>query len=310
MSSDPSSNSIYGIDSSSSVPESSSDDSEMAGLYSKVSKACSESSESDSCSTNPACQCGNHHPPIHEPNPFMFNGNYIQYNFTRGITAATSVFFTMLSKAEQSLANVKEALVVRKLYALKQMMVGPVPLVNSGAALDVNGDVVIRNNLQVHGNINVDTITANTIISGDFTSKSVYLTAGTGGNSLIINPSDGIDLVYANPSNGNVTVFLGTGATGPSGTTGPVFPSNYQITIKDVSLEAVTGTTGGNVYITAPVGAQIETYLSDGTLVASENGSYVLNTNGGSVSFRYFNYSEVGMATWIIISQYLGNQRQ
>lgn len=196
---------------------------------------------------------------------------------------------------QEAFENLSEATVSRNLYGIGHVHAGPFfpdGFIPPASALSVNGDAYI------HGNINANNISQN----------SAYIagTGATAGAELTILPNDGVNIVYANPVNGRIDIHLGnTGVTA-----GTDFASNRSITFKDTTLEAAAGS-ANDIYIWAPAGTRIESYLPDGGLTAADGGAYKLNTSGGSVTFSYavLNIELGTLPTWVIQSQFEGNAR-
>lgn len=168
-------------------------------------------------------------------------------------------------------------------------------------------NINVLNNASVNGDLFVD----GTIDANNIQQNSYVVIGATGGDNITISPQDGINVVYADATQGDVGVMLGN--------TGDVFESNRVITIKDATLEFSMGTSH-NVFIGVPQGTRIETYLPMGNgtdnngyvgLTAADGGIYKLNSSGGSVTFRYFNQNPIpgALPTWVIESQFIGNPR-
>ena len=155
-------------------------------------------------------------------------------------------------------------------------------------------------NLHVAGNLSASSIRQNSVyVKGD-QQKDVYYQITRG---------DGIDVVYVNPIDGPIWIQLGT-----SKDLG--FEANRVIVIKDVTIE-FGQTSANNVNIIVPpteFGApQIRIEYYDGKLLALSSDpliGYVLNTAGGSVTYRYVNSFMPGQSnSWVIQNQFLGNSR-
>jgi hypothetical protein len=117
-----------------------------------------------------------------------------------------------------------------------------------------------------------------------------------------IKPSDNAGAVYVNPINGPIYVVLGSEQ-------GEIdFRNNQTITIKDVSLMYNEGSTY-NVYVTVPSKNQIyiEHYDSTCRLKMSTNGTYIINTSNGAVTYQFAMIN--GKPCWIIKDQFIGNNR-
>lgn len=222
----------------------------------------------------------------------------------------------------------KESTFARNLYGLGKVHAGPLSSDSDDEVLYVNGDAFINGNLGVTGNINAHSASFNTINANNITQTNQYFEgiSGSTGVDFSLSEGDGINVIYANPVGGDIRIELGP-------TAGYTFESNRSITIKDVTLEFAQGSSY-NVYICVPTGVRIEHYgtgifnstmdpaltqsldlKAGGTggmygLTASENGTYVLNTSGGSVTFQYVSPLIVGaLPTWVIQSQLVGNPR-
>lgn len=163
--------------------------------------------------------------------------------------------------------------------------------------LTVNGDAYIHNNLLVKDNIDTNTLTANTIIVNNISQKSIYTN-----KSLTIVPHDGVSIIYANPINNTIDIYL----------KGINFEHNRELIIKDVTLSAGPGSSY-DINIHATSGTKIETYNTtiSTALIPVNGGSYKLNTSGGSVTLR-FAILDIALDTlpvWLIQSQFNGNPR-
>lgn len=117
-----------------------------------------------------------------------------------------------------------------------------------------------------------------------------------------IKPTDAAGVVYVNPINGPIYVVLGS-------ENGEIdFRNNQTITIKDVSLMYNEGSTY-NVYVTVPTKNEIyiEHYDSTCRLKMSNNGTYIINTSNGAVTYQFAVIN--GKSCWIIKDQFIGNNR-
>jgi len=167
---------------------------------------------------------------------------------------------------------------------------------------DLNQTLLVRN-LHVAGSMSASNIKQNSVyVKGDKQRDVFYQ----------ITRGDGIDIVYANPTDGTIWIQLGVPRN-------VGFEANRTIVIKDVTLEAGNGQTSHNINIIVPpteVGApqtRIEYYNGKLLAVSTQGGvetGYVLNTAGGSVTYRYAASFISGQpSTWVIQSQFLGNMR-
>jgi len=166
---------------------------------------------------------------------------------------------------------------------------------------DLDQTLLIRN-LHVAGNLRATNIIQNSVYIEGNTQHDVYHQ---------ITKEDGVDIIYVNPINGIIWIQLGSQNDSS-------FESNRTLVIKDVSLQ--TGKTStNNVHIVVPKAnngvaqTKIEYYNEKGNLVVSSDnklGGYILNTAGGSVTYRYVDAFIPGQsATWMIQNQFLGNLR-
>lgn len=187
---------------------------------------------------------------------------------------------------ENPLPRAKETFLTRNLYAL-------------GSA-QIQGDLRARNGI-------FDNLSAKTISGGVTQSSAIVSNA-----DITVTPESGLDIIYANPIQGPVTIRLGA----PDNY---IFPDSQSLIIKDATQEFGPNTSH-NIYITVPTGnVRIEYYGSytvpgvTGTyegIVAGTGGTYILNTAGGSVTFRYMPPGLPGaLPTWVIQNQLIGNQR-
>jgi len=164
---------------------------------------------------------------------------------------------------------------------------------------DLNETLLVRN-LYVAGNLSATNIKQNSayVVSDNHIDKYYQVIRG-----------DGIDIIYANPVNGTIWVQLGI----PSDTG---FEANRKIVIKDVSLESGQSSPY-NINIIVPptevgsIQTRIEYYNGKLLALSSDKLSgYVLNTVGGSVTYRYVESFMPGQPnTWVIENQFIGNPR-
>ena len=129
-----------------------------------------------------------------------------------------------------------------------------------------------------------------------------------------VNPKDNIGVLYVNPVNGPIYIVLG-GNEEDETCQDAEFKPNQLLTIKDVSQNFSVGSSY-NVYITVPSSAipsnqiYIQHYDATCKLKTSGPGTYILNTSGGSVVYRFMKAPLIGgHSTWLIESQFIGNPR-
>jgi hypothetical protein len=213
---------------------------------------------------------------------------------------------------ETTFDGFKEATITRNLFALGKIHSGPYendPL-PVGTVFSANGDVLVK------GNIDSQSISTNNLIAENASISNLKLTdiyfkgsAGTTG-TFIINPTDNYNVVYVNPVDGPVNIYLGTGMNN-------IFSSNRTITFKDVTLE-VASSSANNVNIIVPnpsgvtgmIPVRIEYYNKGIGLTAGTDAGYVISTSGGSVTLRFATLPIPGnIPTWVIESQFIGNSR-
>lgn len=127
-----------------------------------------------------------------------------------------------------------------------------------------------------------------------------------------VKPTDNTGILYVNPINGPIYVILGSDKE--TGFAGTDFKNNRLITIKDTSLHYNEGSSY-NVYITVPTSTHPsnQTYIQhyeqrEQKLKVSGPGTYVLNSSGGSVSFRFMKPKNKNPC-WVIEHQIVGNER-
>ena len=209
--------------------------------------------------------------------------------------SSTVVLGIKAGPRDKLISNLSEAVVTRNLYALGCIHAGSpndgvsndgdVPV---GTVLDVVGDAIFSGNVKVNGTISQN----NLFIHGK--------------DSTTIHPEDYVSIIYAYPEKGHINIYLGDDNDAK-------FPDDSRVTIKDVSLK-FGESSSYNIHIKVPISAhttKIEQYIN-GALITLPgslgNNGYVLDTCGGSVTFRYFNRS--GMSpVWIIEQSFRGNAR-
>jgi hypothetical protein len=283
------------------------DGSLISGSHNKIKfePKSSDKAKDISCPIPPSCTIiGGSHNTITNTNSHKLTSAIIASEKINVRDCENTVVIGMVNKPGQKpLEGFKEATITRNLYGIGSVHAGPLysgGIIPPDSSLVVNGDGFVQNNLQVKGNIDADTITANKIMTNNIIQKSLYV--GKGSNATIV-PGDGVNIVYANPVDGRVDIHLGTGDN-------TSFEPNRTIIFKDVTLEVSPGSTN-DVLIWSTEGTRIETYLADGGLTASNGGAYKLNSSGGAVTFRYVTLdNKLGtLPTWVIESQFVGNPR-
>lgn len=207
-------------------------------------------------------------------------------------------------------------LVAYKVIGLDRVHAGPLDDIpcSTETVLVANGDAHIENELEAQTvttvNLSAENATVgDLVVSGaTFIPKyGLYLSGENGSTGIehVILPEDNVDVVYANPINGVVNIYLGTGSDN-------IFPDNKVITIKDVTLEFGPASSYNiNIHVRnneEEVPVRIEHY-SNG-LRSRNNARYILDTSGGAVTFRFAHLSIPGSApTWVIENQFHGNSR-
>ena len=128
-----------------------------------------------------------------------------------------------------------------------------------------------------------------------------------------LNPKDNIGVLYVNPVNGPIYIILGS--EDDESCQDDEFKPNQLLTIKDVSQNFSEGSSY-NVYVTVPTSyipsnqIYIQHYDASCRLKTSGPGTYVLNTSGGSVTYRFMKPPLIGgHSTWLIENQLVGNPR-
>jgi hypothetical protein len=188
--------------------------------------------------------------------------------------------------------NLKETTITRNLFSIGKLFAGPIlSSFITDDVLIVNGSAGINTDLNVKNNITCDNLNSNNI-----TIHSKFLNTTTSGISETILPTDNTNIIYCNPSTGDINIYLGnTGAY--------EFQDSRSITIKDVSIVNHNKNIF-NIYIWTDNHINIETYDNYG-LVYYPNRGYIINTAGGCVTFTYFETNKC----WVITNQFIGNIR-
>lgn len=222
------------------------------------------------------------------------------------------------------ISGLTETTIVRNLLAMGHVNAGPYnnETFPQDTVFVANGNALIQNDLQVNGNINskswnTDNLVIKTAnienlnVSGlcNIDQRDIYIegTGGITGINVTILPQDNVDIIYANPTNGTVNIYLGTGANN-------IFQRSRMITIKDVTLEFEQASAYNiNIIVRGPSDVVNQTkieHYNNGGLTAGANAGYAINTSGGSVSFRFINNIMPGFTpTWVIQNQFIGNPR-
>lgn len=133
--------------------------------------------------------------------------------------------------------------------------------------------------------------------------------AGTSGNTgaytevtILPSPHHMQELIYVNPTSGTVNIKLGDRCQ-------PYFAPGTVITIKDVSLQFGSGS-NFNINIIPPGEMVMMEYYHNGILGAGKEFGYAINSDGGSVTFRYNAPFHRDMyPCWTIDNQFIGNIR-
>ena len=216
--------------------------------------------------------------------------------------------------------NFTESTITRNLYSTGRLHVGPIhkKICSKQTVVDINGDVLVRGDINVKHNLNAESATFNTIVASNGSIQNItannviesdiYVEGVSSElNEKIISRGDGINLVYTYPKNGEIIILLGSDDNA-------IFETNRKLVIKDVTPEFSTGSSF-NVKIKVPRGIRIENYGQYGQggshgLTVTENGEYLLNSSGGCVSLRFSPSFIIGqLPTWVIESQLIGNPR-
>jgi hypothetical protein len=203
----------------------------------------------------------------------------------------TAIIGMKPTDSDKVVTNHNEALITRNLYALGVMSVGPLLEVSSNSIFDVNGDATIKGNLNVIGDI-----------LGERKLISTFIDAVSPTDEVVnILPDDNISIIYANPVNANIIIYLGS-------TDEPYFIDNKTITIKDVSVACNNTKPSYNVYIYPIYPVGMETYENNDITIQQKRG-YIINTATGLVTFTYFNNETTEIKNWLITNQFIGNKR-
>ena len=190
----------------------------------------------------------------------------------------------------------------------------------SGSLTAENAEIVNASiqNLNVKNGVTASSITTDLLnakeaITTDLISSVVYtkpepVQLTQGGNSMIeyfgdlINGTVPTILGFA-PTTGDFTI----GLVSSGGLGGKPFLPGTTVVIKDVTQQFQPNTSY-NVLVTS-VGGKIETRDSAGHLSLVKNGTYVLGTTGGSVTFTNVKSKVLDPDVWQIITEVQGNPR-
>ena len=203
----------------------------------------------------------------------------------------TAIIGMKTTDSDKVVTNRNEALITRNLYALGEMSVGPLLDISYNSIFDVNGDATITGNLNVIGDI----LGERKIISKFI--EALYPT------DIVVNiiSEDNISIIYANPVNANIIIYLGSADK-------PYFTNNKTITIKDVSVVCNNTKPVYNVYIYPSYPVGMETYENNDITIQQKRG-YIINSPAGLVTFTYFNNETTNIKNWLITNQFIGNKR-
>ena len=166
---------------------------------------------------------------------------------------------------------------------------------------NMNETLLVRN-LHVAGKLLVNNIQQNSVYVKGNNQHDVFHQITRG---------DGIDIIYVNSIEGIIWIQFGTSSD-------TSFEANRTIVIKDITLSTGETSTHNTNVIVPPAhhGIQqtrIEYYNGKMLTVSSEGGvnaGYILNTAGGSVTYRYVEPFMIGQSpTWVIQQQFIGNPR-
>lgn len=252
--------------------------------------------------------------------PFIYDrkNKQIRYNFERCVSTESTVIFggndgkfvfdpvnkTSISGVNNELHKAYNSSIINcsgvKLKNCKETIaLGIKATPEDEFPEDLNQTVLVRN-LHVASNLSATNIKQNSVYVEGIKGRDVYHQIVKG---------DGVDIIYANPLDGVIWIQLGL----PNDTS---FESNRTIVIKDVTLET-NQSTSYNVNIIVPPAndgipqTKIEYYNGKLLAVSSDSlAGYILNTAGGSVTYRYVESFMPGKnATWVIQNQFIGNNR-
>lgn len=183
-------------------------------------------------------------------------------------------------------------------------------------AIDFN--LKVGKNLKVGNNIDAHSVSANCLFSTEanistltttcFLETSLFLNS----EYNTISPDSAPRIVYVDSSNNEVNIVLGTENE-------PFFRKNTAITFKDVSLAFLKNTGNSlkkgsyniNILVPCPAPVRMEFYQEE--LSVGYNCGYTINTEGGSVTLRYFSLEDESQGlispVWVITDQFIGNDR-
>lgn len=252
--------------------------------------------------------------------PFVYDrkNKVIRYNFERCVSTESVVVFggndgkfvfdpvnkTSISGVNNELHKAYNSSIINcsgvKLKNCKETVALGIKATPEDEFPENLSETLLVRNLYVAGNLSASNIKQNSVYVEGVKGRDVY-------HQII--KGDGVDVIYANPLDGIIWIQLGL----PSDTS---FESNRTIVVKDVTLE--TGESSiYNINIIVPPAndgvpqTRIEYYNGKLLAVSSDKlTGYILNTVGGSVTYRYVDSFMPGKnATWVIQNQFLGNIR-
>ena len=252
--------------------------------------------------------------------PFVYDREekVIRYNFERCVSEDSTVFFggkkgnfvfdpvnrTLMVGVDNKLHNCTDSSTINcrgvKLRNCKDTVAIGINATDEDEFPENLDETLLVRNLYVAGNLSASNVKQNSVYVQGNNQRDVYHQITRG---------DGIDIIYTNSIEGTIWIQLGV----PNDSR---FEANRTIVIKDVTLE--TGQTSAyNTNIVVPPAhngisqTKIEYYNGKLLAVSSDRlTGYVLNTAGGSVTYRYVEPFMPGQsATWVIQQQFLGNCR-
>lgn len=164
---------------------------------------------------------------------------------------------------------------------------------------NLNETLLVRN-IYVAGNLTARNIEKNSVYVEGNEQRDVYYSVSEG---------DGIDIIYVNSIKGQVYIQLGSPGN-------IAFEKNRVIVIKDVSLEFPDIAKNNSHVILQKdnidlIRPRME-YYENGLLTVGDDPlkGYIIDTDGGSVTYRYMEALLPGSRpTWVIENQFLGNLR-
>jgi hypothetical protein len=290
---------------------------------------CGSLSHNTSCSNKSISKTSKHKPKHHtasilpaRADPFVYDrkDKIIRYNFGRCISSGAALILggndgtmtfdpangNIVTGKNNKLHNSTNSSIIGssgvKLKNAKNTIVLGVKATDGDEFPEDLDQTLLVRNIHIAGNLRATNIIQNSVYVAGNSQHDVYHQ---------ITKNDGVDIIYVNPIDGIIWVQLGT-------VKDTSFESDRTLVIKDVSLE--TGkTSANNVHVVVSKAnngvpqTRIEYYNEKGNLVVSSDnklGGYILNTAGGSVTYRYVVAFMPGQsATWMIQNQFIGNRR-